>query len=87
MYQLFYLFKDKIVLGDDPIPVWPDVYGGIRGVACHPIHPSIPKSLRENPDLSFYELLVLIDAIRLGRAREREIATILLNDRLDHAKK
>lgn len=36
--------------------------------------------------LRFYELLVLIDAIRLGRAREREIAAKLLNDRLENAR-
>src|SRR5437016_8939165 len=64
------IFHDKIALGNDPIPVWPDAIGEKRGVALTPIHPSIPKSLRENPDQSFYELLVLIDAIRSGRPRE-----------------
>lgn len=76
------LFHDKIALGNDPIPVWPDAIGEKRGVALAPIHPSIPKALRENPDQPFYELLVLVDVIRLGRARERNIAATILKERL-----
>ncbi|MGL6036975.1 MAG: hypothetical protein ACRC0B_07340 [Legionella sp.] len=72
------IFHDKIALGNDPIPVWPDALGEKRGVALDPIHPSIPKALRENPDPTFYELLVLVDAIRSGRPRERDLAATLL---------
>lgn len=80
------IFHDKIPLGNDPIPVWPDAIGEKRGVALAPIHPSIPKALRENPDESFYELLVIIDAIRSGRPRERNLAASLLKEKLKHAK-
>lgn len=80
------IFHDKIALGNDPIPVWPDAIGEKRGVALTPIHPSIPKALRENPDQSFYELLVLIDAIRSGRSRERNLAASLLKEKLKHAR-
>jgi biotin operon repressor len=80
------IFHDKIALGYDPIPVWPDAMGEKRGVALPPIHPSVTKSLRENPDPDFYELLALIDAIRLGRARERNMATMLLKEKLSYAK-
>jgi len=76
------LFADKISLGDDPIPVWPDAYGTKKGVALAPIYPSITKALRNFPDENFYELLVLIDAIRVGRARERNIAIEILRGRL-----
>ena len=76
------LFRDKIALGSDPIPVWPDALGTEQGVALNPIHPAVPKALRETPDQSFYELLVLIDAIRSGRARERQIAITLLKNRI-----
>ena len=58
--------------------MWPDALGEKRGVALDPIHPSIPKALRENPDPTFYELLVLVDAIRSGRPRERDLAATLL---------
>jgi hypothetical protein len=80
------IFHDKIALGNDPIPVWPDAFGEKRGVALAPLHPSIPKALRENPDQSFYELLVLIDAIRSGRPRERNLAADLLKEKLKYAK-
>ncbi len=76
------LFSKKIALGNDPIPVWPYAFGEKQGVALEPIHPSVPKSLHENPDESFYELLVLVDTIRVGRARERNMAISMLKDRL-----
>ncbi len=66
--------------------MWPDAIGEKRGVALAPIHSSIPKALRENPDESFYELLVIIDAIRSGRPRERNLAASLLKEKLKHAK-
>ena len=64
--------------------MWPDGLGEKRGVALDPIHPSIPKALRENPDPLFYDLLVLVDAIRTGRPRERNLAADLLKEKLNH---
>jgi biotin operon repressor len=81
------IFHNKIALGTDPIPVWPDALGNKRGVALEPIHPLVPKSLRENPDPHFYELLAMIDAIRTGRPRERNLAVALLKEKLDHVGK
>ena len=68
------------ILGDDPIPVWPYGEGDKRGLALEPLYSSVPKSLTQFPDPIFYELLVLVDAIRSGRARERNIATTLLKE-------
>jgi len=79
-------FQDKIALGNDPIPIWPDALGGKKGVALKPIHPAIPKALRENPDQKLYELLILVDTIRSGKARERNIAIQYLKDKLKHEK-
>lgn len=76
------LFQNKIATGNDPLLVWPDALGEVRGVALLPIHPSIPKSIRYNPDNEFYEILVLLDVIRLGRPRERNIAIQLLKERI-----
>ena len=80
------LFQNKIALGEDPVPVWPDAQGQQRGVALFPIYPSVPRALRESPDQNFYEFLVLSDVIRSGRARERNMAIKILKDRLSHAK-
>lgn len=79
------LFKNKIALADEPIPVWPDAYGTHKGVALNPIHPSIVKALHKVPDQNFYELLVLLDAIRYGRARERNVAIQLFKEKISHA--
>ena len=76
------IFEKHLVLGDDPIPVWPYGKGDRRGLALEPLYGSVPKSLDEFPDQLFYELLVLVDAIRSGRARERNIAIKLLKEKI-----
>lgn len=76
------LFKKHIVVGDDPIPVWPYAEGEHRGLALEPLYRSVPQSIAKHPDQPFYELLVLIDAIRTGRARERNIAIELLREKI-----
>jgi hypothetical protein len=76
------ILEEQLILGDDPIPVWPYGDGDKRGLALEPLYSSVPKSLAQFPDQLFYELLVLVDAIRSGRARERNIATQLLKEKL-----
>ncbi len=66
--------KIQIVAGSDPIPVWPYGEGKKRGVALKPLYSSVPESVIKHPDPLFYDLLTLIDAIRSGRAREKQIA-------------
>ena len=70
-----------IVLPDEPPPVWPDPEGKVRGYAFSPLYPSVPKAAALDPAL--YELLALVDAIRDGRARERELAIKELTARLE----
>ena len=59
-------------IGEDLPPVWPDPDGEVRGQSFSPLYKSVPKAARE--DHRLYELLSLIDAIRGGRARERQMA-------------
>jgi hypothetical protein len=66
--------NNQIVIGKDPIPVWPYGEGKERGVALRPLYPSVPESVSKHPDPVFYDLLTLLDAIRSGRARERNLA-------------
>ena len=64
----------------DPIPVWPYAEGKQRGLSLAPLYKTAPiAALR---DESFYELLVLADALREGRVRERKIAETELHRRL-----
>lgn len=76
------ILEEHLIIGDDPIPVWPYGDGDKRGLALEPLYSSVPKSLTQFPDQLFYELLVLVDAIRSGRARERNIAIQLLKEKL-----
>jgi hypothetical protein len=62
-------------------PVWPSPDGDVRGTEFSPLYKNVPHAIRG--DKALYELLVLVDAIRDGRAREREIAVRELNSRID----
>jgi hypothetical protein len=44
----------------------------MRGYAITPIYSSVPKAALN--DQRLHELLALVDALRVGRARERQIA-------------
>ena len=72
---------DKLIVSQDVIPVWPHPEGWIRGESFSPIFRSAPRAAMHDSQL--YELLVLVDAIRGGRARERSLATRELTQRLE----
>lgn len=57
---------------DDLQIVWPDPAGRARGLALCPLYPTVPLAAARSPRL--YEALALIDAIRAGASREREMA-------------
>jgi hypothetical protein len=62
----------KMIMPDEPVPVWPDPEGPERGLAFSPLYKSVPRAARK--DAVLYEYLVIVDAIRGGRARERKLA-------------
>lgn len=70
-----------IIPDNEPPPVWPDPEGEVRGESFSPLYKSAPKAVKN--DAQLYELLALVDAIRGGRAREREIAKKELKKRLE----
>ena len=72
--------KNMFIADGEPPPVWPDPEGEVRGMAFSPLYKSVPKAAQLDPKL--YELLVLVDGIRSGRAREREFAIKELKNRL-----
>jgi hypothetical protein len=61
-------------------PVWPDPDGGVRGATLEPLYKGAPKAVRKDPVL--HELLALVDALRDGRVRERQLAEKELSARL-----
>lgn len=62
----------KIVSEPGDAYVWPWPDGEMRGQEIEPLYPSVPRALKNAPRL--YEMLALVDAVRVGRARERKIA-------------
>jgi len=70
----------QIAAGSDPPPVWPAAEGKIRGTTLEPLHKMVPAAALKDPTL--YELLALIDALRDGRTRERQISERELKKRL-----
>ncbi|HNT28026.1 MAG TPA: hypothetical protein PKH10_07595 [bacterium] len=60
--------------------VWPHIDGAVRGQAITPLYPTVPDACLADERL--YELLALVDALRVGRARERELAVKELEARL-----
>ena len=72
--------KDLLSPTEDPPPVWPSPEETVRGYSFSPLYKSIPKAARL--DNRLYELLALVDSIRGGRARERNMAAEELRKRL-----
>lgn len=72
--------NELLVVGEEPPPVWPDPTGKARGIALEPIHRNAPKLARRDPIL--VESLALLDALRIGSARERDLAAKELRNRI-----
>jgi len=72
--------RRHIRAGNEPLPVWPDPSGPVRGLSFEPLYRNVPQAARQDSHL--YELLTLVDAIRDGRVRERKLAEKELVTRL-----
>lgn len=60
--------------------VWPYAEGDSKGFAIEPLHPNVPKACLEDPKL--YELLALLDSVRVGTTREQNVAINELKNRI-----
>lgn len=63
-------------IGPNGHTVWPSAVGDQRGVAIEPLYKSMPEACLK--DAKLYEALALVDALRIGRAREKSLAQDLL---------
>lgn len=70
---------NKEILSDMPY-VWPYHKGTVRGQAIEPLYSSVPEVCLRDP--SFYEVMALCDALRVGKARERNLALDELKKRI-----
>lgn len=67
----------KILLGSAEGPlVWPHTRGTVRGSSLCPLYPHAPEASQQ--DGLLYDALTMIDAIRAGAARDRELASFEL---------
>jgi len=60
--------------------VWPSAKGDMKGQAIIPLYKTLPEAALN--DAKLYEMLSLIDAIRIGSARERKLAISELKKRI-----
>ncbi|MDR6914925.1 hypothetical protein J2X66_001790 [Pseudomonas sp. 3296] len=74
------VLQDKLMSGGDLIYVWPDAYGARKGQSITPLFKTVPGAVKKDPRL--YEYLALIDAVRLGNAREANLANQLLREKI-----
>jgi hypothetical protein len=71
---------NALLSGGGEALVWPESEGTSRGESLAPLHPAAPFAARNDPRL--YEALALLDAVRAGRARERNLAQQKLEELL-----
>lgn len=79
---------NMMINSNDNVFVWPYAFGKVSGESIEPLYHTIPKVISEQEHgniaegKKFYELLALLDALRAGRARERNIAKSELEKRI-----
>lgn len=72
---------NDLLVPNGELYVWKDPAGTERGQAITPLYPSVTEAVKK--DLALYELLSIVDSLRIGRAREREVATDVLSKKFD----
>ncbi len=72
-------FGGDISYSKNDLPVWPNANGKVRGYSLTPLYDTVSDI--QNEEIYFF--LSAIDAIRAGRARERNIGIKLLEEKLD----
>ncbi len=73
---------NKEIVSEKESYVWASPHGKVRGQSIEPLMKYVPEIAVK--DKVLYELLALIDAIRLGRPREKNIASEMLKEKLEY---
>lgn len=61
--------------------VWPTPKGTVKGTAVTPLYKTVPEAAEK--DMLLYDMLAITDCLRLGRVREKEIASLKLKSIFD----
>lgn len=67
------------IVGSETV-VWPHAKGNARGESISPLYPNAVDAALQ--DQKMYDLLALIDVIRIGKVRERQIAMEILKSQI-----
>jgi len=70
---------NEIIQSNEPY-VWPSGKGTLRGQSIIPLYPTVVDAVKI--DSKLHELLALVDALRVGKAREKELAITELKKRI-----
>lgn len=70
------------IIQSNELLVWPSAKGTSRGQSIMPLYPSVVDAIAG--DVKLYQLLTLADTLRVGKAREKELATSELKKLLLH---
>jgi DNA-binding Lrp family transcriptional regulator len=73
--------KARFAPGVDPPVVWPFAEGKVRGSSLAPLYKQAPMAALK--DAKLYRVLALCDALREGRAREKNLAAEMLKDEIN----
>jgi len=68
------------MIQSNEVYVWPYAKGTVKGHSIEPLYKSVPQAVLKDEKL--HALLALVDAIRVGRAREKEMAITELKNRI-----
>ncbi len=72
------VLKNEIISNDHF--VWPYAKGTVKGQSIIPLYHTVPKAVLTDNNL--YQLLALVDAIRIGNARDKKISFKKLEKRI-----
>lgn len=64
------ILKEKIISEENL--VWPYLEGTVKGESIEPLHPNVPLACLK--DTNLYNMLALVDVLRIGKTREIKIA-------------
>lgn len=67
---------NDLIVSNNEHYVWNDINGNMKGMQVKPLYEKITEVYQDHNEL--YEALTLVDAIRIGRVREQNIARDLL---------
>ncbi len=70
------VLRGKLMTSGELQPVWSNPRGNTKGMLIEPLHPKVFLAVQQ--DAQLYAMLALVDAIRIGHPRERNLAVEML---------